>query len=112
MMNIIVQNISTALFTIAVYDPRAADFLIYAATGNYVLSMMAWLIRGLAGILYVPAILNIIRSITDAQEAKANGSGAAADKAKNELIVGLLLLLLATVIIASAVPLATAFLGT
>ena len=95
-----------------VYDPRAADFFVYAASDNYVMSLMTWLIRVLAGILYVPAIINIIRSFTDYQEAKADGSGSAADKAKNELVVGLMLILLASVIITSAAPLAKAFLGT
>ena len=99
----IALGILIALF-LCLWDIGAADALAVFADASYdfVNALLAWALRIIAGVMYVPATLHIVQGIIDAQEARAEGSGPAADKAKQKIITGISMVLIATAVITSA----------
>ena len=72
------------------------------------ISIATWVIRVLGALPFIPAIINGIQGFTDYQEAKAEGGGPSADKAKQKLVAAITMALVAVVIITAAQSLAKA----
>ena len=100
-----------SMFAFAVLTATTANMIataVFAADNTLAVSIATWVIRVIGAVPFVPAIINGIQGLTDMQEAKAEGAGPAADKAKQKLIAAVTMALVAVVIIAAAEPLARA----
>ena len=81
---------------------------VFAADNSLAISIATWVIRVLGALPFIPAIINGIQGFTDYQEAKAEGGGPSADKAKQKLVAAITMALVAVVIITAAQSLAKA----
>ena len=96
----------TAMVLIA--PPIITGNIALAADNSFAVNILTWVLRIIGALPFIPAVINTIQGLTEMQEAKAEGAGPAADKARQKLISAVALALIAVVIITSAGALAQA----
>ncbi len=72
-----------------------------------VTALMSWAVRGVATLILVPAVMNLIKGVTSWAEAHADGNGPEAKKATNQISAGIMLAIVSVALIASAGTLAS-----